>query len=166
FRQKLHVNPDIFDSILDHISHHPIFQNNSNNHQLPIALQLAVFLNHAGHYGNATSNQDITQWAGIGVGSVTNCTNHVMVALLDQHDKFIYFLMADSDDAERAHEWVEKRTCPEWQNSILAIDGSAVNLMNKPSLHGEVFFNRKSAYSLNCQVCFFYDITHSILFSS
>ncbi|KAG2343375.1 hypothetical protein BDR05DRAFT_884461, partial [Suillus weaverae] len=154
FRQKLCINPDIFDAILDQISGHAIFQNNSNNRQLPIALQLAMFLNHAGHYGNAASNQDIAQWAGIGVGSVTNCMNRVMVALLDQHDEFISFPMADSDDAEKACEWVEGKTCPEWRNGIFAIDRSAVNLMNKPGFHGKVFFNRKSTYSLNCQVCF------------
>lgn len=153
FRQKMRVNPAVFDAILDQISGHPVFQNNSNNHQLPIAIQLAVFLNRVGHYGNAASNQDIAQWAGIGVGSVTNCTNRVMVALLDQHNECMYFPTLDSDDAEKARQWVEERTCPEWRNGIFSIDGSATNLMNKPGLHGEVFFNRKSAYSLNCQVC-------------
>ncbi|KAG2058068.1 hypothetical protein BDR06DRAFT_852192, partial [Suillus hirtellus] len=59
FRQKLHVNPNIFDIILDHISCHLIFQNNSNNQQLSIALQLTIFLNRARHYGNAALNQDI-----------------------------------------------------------------------------------------------------------
>ncbi|KAG2112050.1 uncharacterized protein F5147DRAFT_771609 [Suillus discolor] len=38
FQQKLCVNPEIFDNILDHISDHPIFQNQSNNPQLPISI--------------------------------------------------------------------------------------------------------------------------------
>ncbi|KAF9233516.1 hypothetical protein BU15DRAFT_80010 [Melanogaster broomeanus] len=45
FRKKLRVDPVIFDDILDQISDHPIFQYQSNNKQLPIAIQLAIFLN-------------------------------------------------------------------------------------------------------------------------
>jgi hypothetical protein len=75
FCHKLCVDPEIFDDILDLISDHPIFHNNSNNSQLPIAIQLAIFLNHAGHYGNSISLLDVSQWAGVSVGSVINCTN-------------------------------------------------------------------------------------------
>jgi hypothetical protein len=79
FQMKLCVNPDIFDDILDQICDHPTFHNQSNNPQLPVAVQLAIFLSCAGHYGNAASNQDICQWAGVSVGSVTNCTNRCPV---------------------------------------------------------------------------------------
>ncbi|KAF9222989.1 hypothetical protein BS17DRAFT_836590 [Gyrodon lividus] len=64
FRQRVRVNPDIFDDILDQISDHPIFFNQSHNRQLPIAIQLTIFLNHAGHYGNAISPEYVAQWAG------------------------------------------------------------------------------------------------------
>ncbi|KAG2061014.1 hypothetical protein BDR06DRAFT_871427, partial [Suillus hirtellus] len=56
FCQKLCIYPEIFDNILNCVSNNPIFQKNSNNCQLPIALQLAVFLNHMGHCGNMTSS--------------------------------------------------------------------------------------------------------------
>ncbi|KIK17373.1 hypothetical protein PISMIDRAFT_49375, partial [Pisolithus microcarpus 441] len=52
FCKKLCVSPDTFDFILDSVSGHPIFQNNLPNCQLPVALQLAIFLNCMGHYGN------------------------------------------------------------------------------------------------------------------
>jgi hypothetical protein len=61
FHKKLCVNPDIFDDILNQISGHLIFTNQSNNPQLPIAIQLAIFLNCAGHYGNAISPEDVGQ---------------------------------------------------------------------------------------------------------
>jgi hypothetical protein len=93
--------------------------------------------------GRCTPLQKSHRVEAIGVGSVTNCTNGVMVALLDQHDKFMYFPMLDSDDMEKACQWVEERTCPEWQNGIFAIDGSATNLMNKLGLHGKVFSTGK-----------------------
>jgi hypothetical protein len=155
FCKKLHINPDIFDDILDQISGHAIFTNHSNNLQLPVAVQLAIFLNHAGHYGNAISPEDMAQWAGVSIGLVINCSNHVMVAILDLHNTFIVFPALDSDDAEQAHWFIEARACPEWRNGIFTVDGSAINLHKKPSLYGEAFYDRKSDYSLNCQVCFF-----------
>ena len=152
FRQKLRVNPEIFDDILDLISSHPIFHNQSNNPQLPVAIQLAIFLNRAGHYGNAITLEDVAQWSGISVGSVVNCTNRVMAALLAQHDHFVSFPTLNSQDAEHARCFVESRTCPEWRNGIFAVDGSTVDLYAKPGHYGEVFFDRKSKYSVSCQV--------------
>ncbi|KIK81314.1 hypothetical protein PAXRUDRAFT_156375 [Paxillus rubicundulus Ve08.2h10] len=159
FQKKLWVDPDIFDAILDWINDHPIFSSALHNCQLPIAIQLVIFLNHAGHYGNAISPEDIAQWAGVSVGSVVNCTNHVMVAVLDQHDDFIQFPALDSQAAENVRSYVEAHVCPEWWNGFLAADGSAFGLYAKPGLHGEIFFDHKSNYSLNCQVnhfCIFF----------
>ena len=75
FRKKLCMDPNVFDCILDQISNHVIFQSKSNNLQLPVAVQLAIFLHCAGHYGNAISPEDIAQWACVSVGSVINCTH-------------------------------------------------------------------------------------------
>ncbi|KAG2344980.1 hypothetical protein BDR05DRAFT_975204 [Suillus weaverae] len=152
FHHKLHVNPEIFDNILDLISGHPIFHNNSNNSQLPIAIQLAIFLNRAGHYGNSISLVDVSQWAGASVGSVVNCTNCVMVALLDQHDAFMGFPPHDSRDFELAQRYSAKAsTCPEWWNGILAVNGTTVDLFATPGFFHQAFYDRKSKYSLGCQ---------------
>ncbi|KIK12270.1 hypothetical protein PISMIDRAFT_18857 [Pisolithus microcarpus 441] len=107
FRKKLHVSPDTFNFILDSISGHPIFQNNSPNRQLPVALQLAIFLNHTGHYGNAISPEDVRQWAGVSVRSVINCTHRIMITLLNQHDNFIFFPNVDDIEMDEAREFVE-----------------------------------------------------------
>ncbi|KAG2135704.1 uncharacterized protein EDB93DRAFT_1092191 [Suillus bovinus] len=154
FCKKLHINPDIFDDILDQISGHAIFTNCSNNVQLPIVVQLTIFLNRVGHYGNTVSPEDVAQWAGVSVGSVINCSNCVMVAILDLHDMFITFPTLDSDDAEHACKFVEAKSCLEWRNGIFAVDGPIINLYEKPGLYGEAFYDRKSNYSLNCQVSF------------
>ncbi|KAG2343098.1 hypothetical protein BDR05DRAFT_885085 [Suillus weaverae] len=151
FRQKLRVNLEVFDDILNHISNHPIFQNQSNNPQLPVSIQLAIILNQAGHYGNAITLENVAQWAGVSVGSVVNCTNCVMIAVLDAHDQFICFPAGNSEDADLARKFAESRTCPEWKGGFLAIDGLTVNLFTKPGYYGETFFDRKSNYSLGCQ---------------
>jgi hypothetical protein len=155
FQQKLHVEPEIFDDILNLIFDHPIFYNNSHNSQLSVSIQLAIFLNHAGHYSNAIAVEYVAQWAGISVGSVINCTNHIMVALLNQHDTFMGFPPPDSKDFKLARKYAAEDVCPEWQNGILAVDDSKINVYQKPGFHGEVFFDRKSRYSLGCQVCLF-----------
>jgi len=152
FCKKLRVDPDVFDCILDQIGGHPIFVSRGNQPQLPVAVQLAIFLNRAGHYGNAISPEDVAQWAGVSVGSVINCTHHVMVAVLDQHNQFLNVPGEESEDAEMARQWVEEGSCPGWRNGIFVADGSAINLFEKPGVYGEMFYDRKSRYSLNCQV--------------
>jgi hypothetical protein len=104
FRKKLRVDPPTFNDILDQISDHPVFQNRSNNKQLPIAVQLAIFLNRAGQYGNTTSPEDVSQWAGVSIGSVINCTHRAMAAILDQHDIFVTFPTEGSEELESAQQ--------------------------------------------------------------
>lgn len=152
FRQKVRVDPEIFDCILERISDHPIFKSKSNNPQLPVAVQLAIFLYRAGHYGNAASAEDVSQWAGVSVGSVVNCTDRTMIAILDQHDDFVSVPTAHSLDAELARRFVEAKSCEAWRGGIFAADGTSINLFQKPALYGETYYDRKSRYSLNCQV--------------
>lgn len=152
FRKKVRVDPEVFDCILNQISGDPIFQSRSNNPQLPIALQLAIFLNRVGHYGNAVSPEDVSQWAGVSVGSVVNCTNRVIVSLLNQHDNFMEMPTAGEEDVRLARAFVEKKTCTEWSGGVFAVDGSTFNLFEKPSFYGDTFADRKGRYSLNCQV--------------
>ncbi|KIK93242.1 hypothetical protein PAXRUDRAFT_788907, partial [Paxillus rubicundulus Ve08.2h10] len=130
-----------------------IFQSQSNNPQLLIAVQLTIFLNHAGHYGNAISPEDVALWAGVSVRSVVNCTYCVMIAILDQHDHFPQFPPSNSCDHVHAKEFAANTSCPEWQGGFLAADGSVIPLFQKPGFYGEPFFDWKSNYSLNCQVC-------------
>jgi hypothetical protein len=99
--------------LVDMIENHAIF---GSDRQLPCEIQLAIFLNCAGHYGNAATSQDIADWAGISVGSIYNCTNHVMIAIASLHDSAISWNLYDPDyicEKAKAKEWVESRTCGE-----------------------------------------------------
>ncbi|KAG2069313.1 hypothetical protein BDR04DRAFT_994014, partial [Suillus decipiens] len=87
--RKLQVDPDVFIELINKIIHHPIFYNNSNNPQLPVPIQLAIFLNATGHYGNAATVEDMGEWARVSVRTVYNCYRHVMVAILQHHDDTI-----------------------------------------------------------------------------
>ncbi|KAH7911779.1 hypothetical protein BJ138DRAFT_1005858 [Hygrophoropsis aurantiaca] len=156
FRHKLRVDPAVFDGIINKIDDHPIFQNKSNNPQLPVPIQLAIFLNGVGHYGNAATTTDIAQWAGVSVGTVYNCYKRVMIAILQHHDDQIHWdpenIDEDAEDKERAMEYVEERTCADWRGGYLCVDGSPFNLFQKPGAHGESYYDKKSNYSLSNQV--------------
>ena len=156
FRKKLWVDPEIFDEILDRISDHLIFQSRSNNPQLPVVIQLAIFLNRAGHYGNVISTEDVAQWAGVSVGSVVNCTERTMIALLKQHNEFIIVPKEFSLDSELACRFVDAKSCDAWRGGIFVVDGLTFNLFEKLAHYGKMFYDRKSQYSLNCQVWIMY----------
>jgi hypothetical protein len=154
--------------LVDKIASHPIFYGATADpnapepavsNQLPIWMQLAIFLNGAGHYGNAATTQDMAEWAGVAVGTVHTCYKRVMIALLHFHDAVIHFDLAnradDYEEKEVAKAWVESKSCPAWRNGFLCVDGTTFNLFQKPGYHGEGFFDRKSQYSLTNQVSFY-----------
>ncbi|KAG2050474.1 hypothetical protein BDR06DRAFT_1011289 [Suillus hirtellus] len=64
-----------------------------------------------------------------------------MAALLAEHDDFISFPTLNSVDAARVRAYAFKTSgCPEWQNGILAVDGSLFNLYQRPGLFGDAFY--------------------------
>ncbi|KAF8436023.1 hypothetical protein L210DRAFT_3692226, partial [Boletus edulis BED1] len=167
FRRKLRVSPEVFSALVDKISGHPVFYGGTHadpdaapavSNQLPVWMQLAIFLNGAGHYGNAATTQDMAEWAGVAVGTVYTCYKRVMIALSRFHDAVIHFdpgnRADDFEEKELSKAWVESRSCPAWRNGFLCVDGTTFNLFQKPGYHGEGFFDRKSRYSLTNQVSF------------
>jgi hypothetical protein len=151
FRRKLRVEPETFDSLVRLIQADPIFYNNSNCPQLPVHVQLCIFLFRAGHYGNAASPEDTAQWAGISVGGVEKCTDRVIVALLSLHDEAIH--LPTAEEKEDAKSYVEETTCPEWRDGFLLADGTKFPFFQRPGLHGDAWFDKDGEYSIDCQVC-------------
>lgn len=151
FWKKVHVDPDTFDGLLQKIVDHPVFYNNSNVPQAPVTVQLAIFLNRAGHYGNSASPEDIGQWAGVSPGSVNNATNRVIIALLSLHDEAVH--LPNTEEKETAKDWVGAQACPEWRDGYLLVDGTKLAVFQRPGLHGDAWFDKNKDYSLDCQVC-------------
>ncbi|KAG2345638.1 hypothetical protein BDR05DRAFT_974965 [Suillus weaverae] len=138
---KLCVDLPVFEHLVNMILAHPVFYNNSNNPQLPVPMQLTIFLNSTGHYGNAVTTEDIAEWAGVSTGTHHNAVIHFNLLYKD-----------DQIERERAKTWVEEQTCPEWRGGFLCVDSTQFNMFQKPGWHGEGFHNRKSNYSLSAQV--------------
>jgi hypothetical protein len=146
FRRKLRVEPHTFDGLISQIKGHPIFHNNSNNPQLSVYIQLSVFLFRVGHYGNAASPEDTAQWAGLSVGAVEKCTDHVIVALLSYHDEVIH--LPDATEKEGSKSYVEDVLCPELRGGFLLADGSKFPFYQRPGLHGDAWFDKDGSYSI------------------
>ena len=157
FRRRLRVEPETFDHLVNKIENHPIFHNNSNNRQLPVHIQLSIFLSRAGHYGNASSPEDAAQWSGYSVGAVEKSTDRVVIALLSHHDQAIH--LPDAVEKEASKAYVEEVVCPEWRGGFLLADGSKFPFYQRPGLHGDAWFDKDGAYSIDCQVnLIYYDL--------
>jgi hypothetical protein len=120
--------------------------------QMPIEEQLAIAFYHFGHYGNAASTVKVALWAGVGYGTVCLVTCRIMQACCDESFWRSSLRWADDDAKEHAKAWVEENSCPAWRNGWLMVDGTLVPLYARPAFYGNVFFDRKSNYSLNVQV--------------
>ncbi|KAF9228448.1 hypothetical protein BS17DRAFT_805908 [Gyrodon lividus] len=55
--------------------------------------------------------EDITQWAGVSLGMVINCTHCTMVAILDKHNNFLYILEAWSKETQQVELLLVSNEC-------------------------------------------------------
>ena len=164
FRQDLRVTPDTFDQIVDRISDHPIFFNNSTCPQSPVKDQLAITLFCFGHYGNAASLERVREWAGTSKGLVKLATRRVMTALLSPDFMKDAVRLPTDKEKEEAKKWVEEHSCKAWRDGWCLVDGTLIPLYARPYWYGESYFDRKCNYSLNIQVSLLYSRSHMCMF--
>lgn len=157
FRRKVRVGPSVFDHLLSLIEHDDVFITNSIRTAIPVQTQLAIFLNRIGHYGNASSLDDIAEWAGVSLGTVSNCTKRCMLAFIKYHNQ----AMASPTEHEIAlsKAWCQDAVISEWRDGWLTVDGTTFPLFQKPGLHGEAWFDKSSRYSMNGQ---FVSLLHNL----
>lgn len=158
FRSYLRITPECFDTLLESIQHHEAFQNNSNNPQMPVERQLAIALYRFGYFGNGLSTLKVALWAGIGYGTVRECTNRVMRACCDERFRRVVMQWPSAEQIMEAKEWVEANSCPAWREGWLMVDGTLIPMFQRPHHFGSAYFDQKSNYSENVQVSF-----HSVL---
>ncbi|KAF8584006.1 hypothetical protein K439DRAFT_1647047 [Ramaria rubella] len=96
FRSLLRISPRTFDALFSKIEHHLVFQNNSDNQQIPVDHQLAV------------------------------CTRWVMKAVCDENFRKVVMRWPNDNQKEDARNRVESRSCPGWHDGWLMVDGTLV----------------------------------------
>lgn len=162
FINMLRVSPQVFEALLHLIENHNVFQNNSNNSQLPVEKQLAITLYRMGRFGNGASLEDVARISGSSEGTVVNYTNRCFKAIEDLHDLFVRPLTAAEKEEEK--RWMDQHLgfVGTWREGWLMYDGTIVVLYAKPGLNGDAYYTRKANYGLNAQVCmsvlFYYSI--------
>lgn len=121
---------------------------------MPVEAQLAIALYRFGHYGNAASTMKVALWAGVGFGTVPLVTNQVIKALCSERFRHSALQWSSAEAKETAKAWVEEQSCPAWRNGWLMVDGTLVPLFMRPGFFGNTWFDHKSNYSMNVQVCY------------
>lgn len=116
---------------------------------------MAVALYWLGHYRNAASMQEVALWAGWGYGIVDIATCQFLVTVF--HPAFLHSAISwpTEDEQEGYREWVEEQTYAGWRGGWLMLDGMLVPLHCRPGHYGNIWYDWKSNYSLNVQVCFY-----------
>ena len=152
FQSYVRVTLQCFDMIRATICDDLIFHNNLQNEQHPITEQLAATLFCFGHFGNAASTLKVALWAGIRYGTVDHITKNVMVAVCRNEFHCTTLHWPDEEEREAAKQWVEENSCLTWRNGWLMVDGTLVLLYAHPSFYGNMWYDRKSNYSMNVQV--------------
>ncbi|KAL6304819.1 hypothetical protein BKA93DRAFT_732216, partial [Sparassis latifolia] len=84
-----------FNKLVIAIQNSPEFHNNSQNAQMPVEHQLAIFLYCFGHHDNAALSQKIADWGGVSVDTMYNCTTHCVMTVLALHDMVIHWSTAN-----------------------------------------------------------------------
>ncbi|KAL0056827.1 hypothetical protein AAF712_016560 [Marasmius tenuissimus] len=152
FRSYIRMAPEAFDALIEALSTHSVFTNESNFVQMPVEHQFVIALYQFGHYGNAVSTVKVALWAGVGFGTVEVVTYRVLQAVLDVkfHEATVY--PPTSVQKERAKEWTEAWSCYEWRKGILGVDGTLCPIYAWPAHFGNSWFDRKSNYSMSVTV--------------
>ncbi|KAI0721742.1 hypothetical protein C8Q72DRAFT_890274 [Fomitopsis betulina] len=128
FREELRVTPFTFDRLLARIGNDPIFSNQSNNDQMPLADQVAITLFRFGHSGNGVRLTRVAAWSGYAKGTILLTTCQVMMAILRKEFMEEAVLPVTEDEKEVSKRWVEAHSCRAWRNDSPDKDFSYVLL--------------------------------------
>ncbi|KAF8152334.1 hypothetical protein B0H34DRAFT_677711 [Crassisporium funariophilum] len=143
FQSYLCIDPDCFDSLVNAICDNKIFQNNSNNSQIPVEEQAVIALYWFGHYGDAASIMKVALQFGVGFGTVHLVTTRVLKACCSECFCSSLVQWANKRLKSEAKDWVSNQSCPAWRNGWLMVDGTLVPLFRRPRHFGNVFFDQK-----------------------
>ncbi|EFP78485.2 uncharacterized protein PGTG_04441 [Puccinia graminis f. sp. tritici CRL 75-36-700-3] len=147
FKQAVRTTKAGFMWLLGRIMFNSVFHSASFRPQLPVPHQLALTLERLGSNGNGASVGRFSRNLGVGRGTVIKASRRVIQAINEL--SHTYLLWPDED---RRKEISEVMKAEGFEGCIGFVDGTTIPLYQRPSIDGEVFFDRKKRYSINCQV--------------
>ncbi|EFP76773.2 uncharacterized protein PGTG_02234 [Puccinia graminis f. sp. tritici CRL 75-36-700-3] len=147
FKQAVRTTKPGFIWLLNEIQLNPVFHSESFRPQLPIAHQLALTLERLGSNGNGASVGRFSRNLSVGRGTVVKASRRVIRAINDLSGRYLLW-----PDTNRRREISEVMKEEGFEGCVGFVDGTTIPLYQQPSIDGEVFFDCKKRYSINCQV--------------
>jgi hypothetical protein len=147
FKQAVRTTKSGFTWLLRQIAFNPIFHSGSFRPQLPVPHQLALTLERLGSNGNGASVGRISRNLSVGRGTVIKASRRVIRAINDLGSTYLLW-----PDKDRRKEISDVMKAEGFEGCIGFVDGTTIPLYQRPSIDGEVFFDRKKRYSINCQI--------------
>mmetsp|Transcript_6856 Transcript_6856/g.6158 ORF Transcript_6856/g.6158 Transcript_6856/m.6158 type:complete len:404 (+) Transcript_6856:89-1300(+) len=148
FKQIVRMDKQSFVSVVRLLENNVVFLNNSRNQQAPVWVQCIVAFHRFGCEGNGSSIFLNGHLFGISYGTVINYTERVIKALIDIRGTYIKWPNAE-ERIEISNRFKVKHGL---LGAIGIVDGTPVHFHQRPKVDGEVFWTRKSRYSLNIQL--------------
>lgn len=90
-------------------------------------------------------------WSGVGYGTVDLCTRKVMTAIHNSSLRRMHIRWPIGQEREEPKQWTNAQACPAWRDGWCIVDGTLIPLYNRPRDYGDLWFDRKSNYSMNVQ---------------
>ena len=120
-------------------------QNTTWRDSLPSRVRLIAFLYHICQGNNYLT---VGNAFAIGVSTVGKCIRQVTSAIL-RHMYRVYICLPRGEEAtQNSNAWERRTRIP----SIMgALDGTHISIRRPANCDGDVYFNRKSSYSINVQ---------------
>jgi hypothetical protein len=115
--------------------------------QRPVAFQLLVFLYRIGKEGTGGSSIAVSQFFGIGSGSVNNYVQRTIRALKEIKNDVVYW-----PDQEERNQMKTRLASTGFRHCVGIIDGTLIVLDFRPEKYHECYYSRKACYALNLMV--------------
>ncbi|KAG0149865.1 hypothetical protein CROQUDRAFT_104795 [Cronartium quercuum f. sp. fusiforme G11] len=147
FRQAVRTIPTGFRALLDLIADHPVFISASPNQPPPVVHQLALTLERLGTNGNGASIGRFGRMYKMSRGCVITSTRRVLIAILDRGKDYVSW-----PSPERRHKSSNVLAREGFPHCVGFVKGATFPIYQRPGLHGETFYDRKSRYSINAQI--------------
>jgi hypothetical protein len=145
--------PRTFNKLVEEIQDDPVFYNDSPNAQILVEEQVAIALYRFGRSGNSASLEGVAEWAGVGKGTVLNCTRQVISAVICPPfmQKAVHLLTKEEKIAYK--DWVEQCSgCKDWREGWAMVDGTLIPPFDCPFWYRASYFDQKCNYSMNIPV--------------
>jgi hypothetical protein len=147
FLQSFRMTRESFYLLVEEMSTKKAFKKAKFRPRRCVAYQLLVFLYRLGKEGTGGCSIAVSQFFGIGIGSVNNYVERSIRALMEIKEEVVYW----PDEGER-EEIKTRMAVHGFRHCVGIIDGTLVVLDFRPEIYHECYYSRKCCYALNVMV--------------